>query len=148
MRGLLTGFTDLVHDRLALLGNELRAEVLRARWMVVSSISAVLLGALGLAFAGLALVISVGEQYRALVAAAVAILFGAGAAYAAWRAKCALSARAGAFSGSLGELERDREALLARSESERKSVADTGRQVLSMVSIGLMAYDIARRLRR
>ena len=148
MRGLLTGFTGLVHDRLALLGAELREEVVRARWTVVTSISAVLLGALGLAFAGIALVISVGEAYRALAAAGVALVFGAAAAYAAWRAQCALSARAGAFSGSLAELEHDREALLARTEAGRKSLAESGQEVLRIVSIGLTAYDIAQRLRR
>jgi uncharacterized membrane protein YqjE len=148
VRGLLAGLTGLVHDRLALLGTELREEVVRARWTVVSSISAVVLGALGLAFAGIALVIFVGEQYRAAAAAAVALVFASAAVYAAWRARCALSARAGAFSGSLAELERDRETLLARTEAGRKSVAESGEEVLRMVSIGLMAYDIARRLRR
>ena len=148
MRGLLAGFTGLVHDRLALLGTELREEVARARWMVVHSLSAVLLGALGLAFAGFALVMWVGEAYRPAVAAGIALLFAAGAGYAAWRARCALSDRQGAFSASLAELERDRAALAERSQAERKSVADAGRQILNVVSIGLMAYDIARRIRR
>lgn len=148
MRGLLSGLTGLVHDRLALLGTELREEVARARSMLVDSVAAILLGGLGLAFAGLALVIAVGEQYRALAAGAVAVIFGAAAGYTAWRAKCALSAKAGAFSASLAELERDRAALTERAQADRKSIAESSRQVLSVISIGLMAYDIARRLRR
>ena len=148
MRGLLGGLSGLVHDRLALLGTELRAEAVRARWMVVYSLSAILLGALGLAFAGLTLVITVGEAYRPLAALGVSLVFATGAGYAVWRARCSLAERPGPFSGSLAELERDREALMRRAEQERKTVAETGRQVLSVVSIGLMAYDIARRLRR
>ena len=147
MRGLLAGLTGLVHDRLALLGTELREEVVRARWMVVHSLSAVLLGALGLAFAGLALVMSVAETYRPVAAAGIAVLFAGGAGYAVWRARCSISKRQ-AFSASLAELERDRSAFAERSQAERKSLADASRQILSIVSIGLMAYDIARRLKR
>ena len=147
MRGLLGSLTGLVHQRLTLLGIELREEAVRARWMLVDSVAAILLAALGLAFAGFALVISVGEQYRAVVAGSVALVFGAAAGYTAWRAKCALSARTGAFSGSLAELERDREALTRRAQDDRRSVAESGRQVLSVISIGLLAFDIARRLR-
>lgn len=148
MRGLLGGLTNLVQDRLALLGTELREEAVRARWMVVYSLSAILLGALGLAFAGLTLVITVSEPYRQYAALGVSLVFAGGAAYAAWRARCSITERPGPFSGSLAELERDREALMRRAADERKSVAETGRQLLSVVSIGLMAYDIARRLRR
>ncbi|HYX66181.1 MAG TPA: phage holin family protein [Burkholderiales bacterium] len=148
MRGLLGGLTNLVQDRLALLGTELREEAVRARWMVVYSLSAILLGALGLAFAGLTLVIMVSEPYRHYAALGVSLVFAGGAAYAGWRARCSITERPGPFSGSLAELERDREALMRRAADERKSVAETGRQLLSVVSIGLMAYDIARRLRR
>lgn len=148
MRGLLGGLTNLVQDRLALLGTELREEAVRARWMVVYSLSAILLGALGLAFAGLTLVMTVSEPYRHYAALGVSLVFAGGAGYAVWRARCSLTERPGPFSGSLAELERDREALMRRAADERKSVAETGRQLLSVVSIGLMAYDIARRLRR
>jgi uncharacterized membrane protein YqjE len=148
VRGLLGRFIGLVHQRLTLLGIELREEAVRARWMLVNSVAAILLGALGLAFAGFALVISVGEQYRAIAAGGVALVFGAAAGYTAWRAKCALSTRAGAFGVSLAELERDREALMKRAQEDRKAVAEGGRQVLSVISIGLLAFDIARRLRR
>jgi len=148
MRGLLGGLAGLLHNRVVLLGTELREEAARARWMVVDSVAAILLGALGLAFAGFALVISVGEQYRAVAAIGVALAFGAAAGYTAWRARCAFSAKPGAFSGSLAELERDREALMQRAQEDRRSVAESSRQVLSVISIGLLAFNIARRLRR
>ena len=148
MRGLLAGFTGLVHDRLALLGTELREEVARVRSTLVGAFAAILLGGLGLAFVGVAVVLAVDESRRVGAAAAVALAFLAAAAYASWKVRRILAAKAGAFSASLAELERDRQALLERGESERKSFAKSSREIMNMVSIGLLAYDIARRVKR
>lgn len=146
LRALLGGFAGLAHSRLALLGTELREEAVRARSTLVGAVAAIMLGALGLAFAGGALVLAADESHRALVAAGLALVFIAGGAYAAWWVQRIMAAKPGVFSGSLAELERDREALLGESRSARASFAEGGEELLRLASIGVMAYTIARRL--
>ena len=146
LRALLGGFAGLAHSRLALLGTELREEAARVRATLVGAFAAIMLGALGLAFAGGALVMAADESHRALVAAALGLVFVAGGAYAAWWVQRLMAAKPGVFSGSLAELERDREALVAESRSARTSLAEGGEELLRLASIGVMAYTIARRL--
>src|SRR5690242_2769100 len=148
LRALLGGFAGLAHSRLALIGVELREEGARVRSTLVGAFAAILLAALGLAFAGGAVVLAVDESHRALAAAAFALVFIAGGAYAAWWVQRIMAAKPGVFSGSLGELERDREALVAESRSSRASFAEGGEELLRLASIGVMAYTIARRMRR
>jgi uncharacterized membrane protein YqjE len=148
LRTLLGGFAGLAHSRLALLGTELREEGARVRATLVGAFATIMLGALGLAFAGGALVLATDESHRALVAAALGLVFIAGGAYAAWGVQRLIAAKRGVFSGSLSELERDREALVAESRSARASFAEGGEELLRLASIGVMAYTIARRLRR
>ena len=147
LRALIGGFAGLAHSRLALLGTELREEAVRVRSTLVGAVAAIMLGALGLAFAGGALVLAADESHRALVAAALALVFIAGGAYAAWWVQLLMAAPAGVFSGSLAELERDREALLGESRSARASFAEGSEELLRLASIGVMAYTLARRLR-
>ncbi len=146
LRALLGGVAGLAHSRLALLGTELREEAARVRATLVGAFAAIMLGALGLAFAGGALVMAADESHRALVAAALGLVFIAGGAYAAWWVQRLMAAKPGVFSGSLAELERDREALVAESRSARTSFAEGGEELLRLASIGVMAYTIARRL--
>ncbi len=146
LRALLRGFAGLAHSRLALLGTELREEGARVRSTLVGAFAAIMLGALGLAFAGGALVLAADESHRALVAGALGLVFIAGGAYAAWWVQRLMAAKPGVFSGSLAELERDREALVAESRSSRASFAEGGEELLRLASIGVMAYTIARRL--
>ncbi len=146
LRALLGGVAGLAHSRLALLGTELREEAARVRATLVGAFAAIMLGALGLAFAGGALVMAADEAHRALVAAALGLVFIAGGAYAAWWVQRLMAAKPGVFSGSLAELERDREALVAESRSARTSFAEGGEELLRLASIGVMAYTIARRL--
>lgn len=148
LRALLGGAAGLAHSRLALLGTELREEGARVRATLVGAFAATLLGSLGLAFAGGALVLAVGEAHRAAVAAGLGLVFLAGGAYAGWWVQRLMAAKPGVFGGSLAELERDREALAAESASARASVAQGGEELLRLASIGVMAYTLARRLRR
>jgi uncharacterized membrane protein YqjE len=148
LRALIGGFAGLAHSRLALLGTELREEGARVRSTLVGAFAAIMLGALGLAFAGGAVVLAADESHRALVASALALVFIAGGAYAAWWVQRIMAAKAGVFSGSLAELERDREALLAESRSARASFAEGSEELLRLASIGVMAYTLAQRFRK
>jgi len=148
VRALLGGMAGLAHSRLALLGSELREEGARVRSTLVGAFAAILLGALGLAFAGAAAVLALDESHRAAAAAGLALAFVAGGAYAGWWVQRVMAAKPGVFSGSLAELERDRLALATESQSARASLAEGGEELLRLVSIGVMAYTIARRLRR
>ena len=147
LRALLGGFAGLAHSRLALLGTELREEGARVRSTLVGAFAAILLGALGAAFAGGAVVLAVDEAHRVATAAGLALVFLAGALYAGWWVQRIMAAKPGVFSGSLAELERDREALAAESRSARTSLAEGSEELLRLVSIGVMAYTIARRLK-
>ena len=148
LRALLGGLAALSHSRLALLGTELREEGARVRSTLVGAFAAILLGALGAAFAGGAVVLAVDEGNRVAAAAGFAFVFLAGALYAGWWVQRLMAAKPGVFSGSLGELEHDREALAAESSSARASLAEGSEELLRLASIGVMAYALARRLRR
>ena len=146
LRALLRGAAGLAHSRLALLGTELREEGARVRATLVGAFAAIILGALGLAFAGGALVLAVDESQRAAVAAGLALAFIAGGAYAAWWVQRTMTAKQDVFGASLAELERDRAALVAESQSARASLAEGGEELVRLASIGVMAYTLARRL--
>lgn len=148
LRAVLGGVAGLAHARLALLGSELREEGVRVRSTLVGAFAAVTLGGLGVAFAGAAIVLAADESHRVAAAALFALLFISGALGSAWYVHRLLAAKPGVFGGSLAELERDREALVAESRSARTSLAEGGEELLRLASIGVMAYTIARRLRR
>ena len=59
-----------------------------------------------------------------------------------------LQARASVFAASLAELERYREALIGDSRDAQSALADSGRELVRLVSIGLAAYSVGKRLRR
>jgi uncharacterized membrane protein YqjE len=110
-QSLLAGLLALGRTRLELFGTELQEELTRLFLTLVGAIAVLLLAALGLAFAGVAALISLGEDYRALAAAAMGVLFFAGAFAAAWSMRRLTREKPRLFSATIGELERDREAL-------------------------------------
>lgn len=148
VRALLGGLARLAHTRLALLGTELREEGARVRSTLIGAFAAIILGGLGLAFVGAALVFAAPESHRVAATAAVAVAFLASSFGAAWYVQRLLAAKPGVFSGSLAELERDRQALAGESQAARTSIAEGGEELLRLASIGVMAYTIARRLRQ
>ncbi|HEX7055438.1 MAG TPA: hypothetical protein VF211_16055 [Burkholderiales bacterium] len=97
------------------------------REILIGAFAAILLAALGAAFAGGALLLALGEGYRVAAAAALAAAFLAGALYAGWRVRRIMAERPAVCATGLVE---------------------GGEELLRLVSIGVMAYTIARRLRR
>lgn len=136
MGGLVSAATGLLQTRLALLGTELRGELARWTIVVLGACAAIALGALALGAASAAILIAAGPEHRVAAGAALASAFAGGAAYAAWRVRAVLAQRGAVFAASLAELENDRAAL--------EGVSELGR----LVSIGMLAYGVARRLRR
>jgi uncharacterized membrane protein YqjE len=108
---LLAGVLSLARTRLELFGTELEEQLTRLFIALLCAMSVLLLGALVAVFAGFALIISLPEEYRALVAGAMALIFAAlaaGVAVTMWRLG---QTKARAFDASLTELERDYDAL-------------------------------------
>lgn len=110
-QSLLAGLLALGRTRLELFGTELQEELTRLFFTLVGATGVMLLTALGLAFAGLAVLLSLPAEHRAIAAAAMAVVFLAGAFAAAWSMRRLTQEKARLFSASLAELERDREAL-------------------------------------
>lgn len=146
VRTLLGSATGLAQTRLALLGTELREELARFAATLLGGCAAIVCAALALGAGAAGLIIAAGE-YRALAAFGVAVLFAACAALIALRVH-ARTSQAVALAATLGELERDREALIGRSQDERAALGDAGEELMRLVSIGLVAYSVGKRLRR
>jgi uncharacterized membrane protein YqjE len=108
---LLSGVLSLARVRLELFGTELQEELTRLFSALLCAVIVVLLGALAAVFAGLALIISLEAEYRALAAGIIALVFLALAAAAGWSMRRLTSAKPRAFDASLTELERDYEGL-------------------------------------
>ena len=106
---LLASLLGVAHTRLELLGTELQEALARLGLAVVGACAALLLGGLGLAFAGIALLLLLAPQYQATAAAALALLFLAGGGVVALAVRARERPRA--FDASLAELRRDTEAL-------------------------------------
>ena len=147
VRALLGSASGFAHTRLALLGTELREELARFAATLLGGGAAIVLGSLALAAAAAGVILAAGE-HRVLASFALAALFAAAATCIALRVRAALAAKPAALGASLAELARDREALLERAAGERASFAEASGEVMRLVSIGLLAYSIGKRLRR
>jgi uncharacterized membrane protein YqjE len=112
VRGLLVTLLGLARTRLELLSVEMQELLARLVLVMVGAVAAILLAALALGFGAVALVMWVAPEHRVAVSAALAVAFLAAAALIAWRVR--REARARPFSASLGELERDEQALAPR----------------------------------
>lgn len=110
-QSVLLGLLALGRTRLELFGTELQEGLTRLFFTLVGAITVLLLAALGLAFAALSALISLSEEHRALAAAGMGLVFLTGAFAAAWSMRRLTCEKPHVFSASLGELERDREAL-------------------------------------
>jgi uncharacterized membrane protein YqjE len=108
---LLSGVLSLARTRLELFGTELQEELTRLSFALLCAVIVVLLGALAAVFAGLALIILLQEEYRAMAAAILALIFLALATAAAWSMRRLAGAKTRVFDASLTELERDYDAL-------------------------------------
>ncbi|MEO8719175.1 MAG: phage holin family protein [Burkholderiales bacterium] len=111
-QGLIATLLGLARTRLELLSVEMQELLARLVLVMVGAVAAILLGALALGFGAVALVLWVAPEYRVAVAAGLAGVFLVAAAFIAWRVR--REARARPFAASLGEFERDEQALAAR----------------------------------
>ncbi len=108
---LLAGVLSLARTRLELFGTELQEQLTRLFFALLCAVMVLLLGAHAAMFAGIALILSLGEEYRAPAAGAIALVFLALAAAAGWTLRGLIRAEPRPFDASLTELERDYQAL-------------------------------------
>lgn len=112
VQDLLASLLGLARTRLELLSVEMQELLARLVLIMVGAVAAILLAALALGFGAVALVMATAPEHRVAVAAGLAAVFLVAAAIIAWRVRRA--ARVRPFAASLGELERDAQALEPR----------------------------------
>jgi uncharacterized membrane protein YqjE len=110
-QSLLAGLLALGRTRLELFGTELQEELTRLFFTLIGAIAVLLLTAMGLAFAGLAVLVSLPGEHRAIAAAAMGVIFLVGAFAAAWSMRRLTQDKPRLFAASVAEIDRDREAL-------------------------------------
>jgi uncharacterized membrane protein YqjE len=109
VQNLLASLLGLARTRLDLLSTELEEALAHFALGIVIAVAAVLLAALGLAFAGAALLFAIAPENRLAAAAVIAcVFFGVGVGLAIL---LRVRQRPRLFEASLGELQRDREEL-------------------------------------
>ncbi len=111
VRAVAARLLSLGQTRFALFGVELREELARLATALLGGLFALVLGALGVAFAAFALILGLDPQHRLLAACLVAAAFLALAALAAWLVVRLARAKPRAFDATLRELARDYEAV-------------------------------------
>jgi uncharacterized membrane protein YqjE len=110
-QSLLGSVLSVARTRLELFGTELQEQLTRLCVALLCAVIVVVVGGLAAAFAGLALLLSLGEEHRALAAVLIALGFLALAVAAAWSMRRLTHDQPRAFNASLTELERDYEAI-------------------------------------
>jgi hypothetical protein len=100
-----------------------------------------------LAVAVALLIMAAGES-RLIVASIIAAALAGAAAYLVWWLRKQMARKPRAFAASLDELERDRMLLAGRSDEHRLRLAASSTELMRLVSIGVLAYSIVRRLQR
>src|SRR5690349_5269316 len=111
VKSLLATLVGIVHNRLELIATELQEEIERVALLLLWGAVALFFAFLGIAFAGLLIVIAVGEEHRLLAAGLIAALFLLTAVVAAVLAARQIAAKPRPFHASLNELAKDRELL-------------------------------------
>jgi uncharacterized membrane protein YqjE len=97
----------LAHTRLELLSVEVQEEVARFTRLLLWALVAIISGALGVVFVAMSILIALWDTHRLAAAVALAGLFLALGALAAWSARRMFRARPRLFDASLRELARD-----------------------------------------
>lgn len=109
VRNLLDTVLGLARVRLELLSTELQEALATHALAVVGACAALVLGGLGLAFAGIAVLLAIAPEQRLAAATLMALVFIAAGAAVALMVRARERSRV--FEASLDELQRDREAL-------------------------------------
>jgi uncharacterized membrane protein YqjE len=107
LQNFVAGLLDLGRTRFELFSTELREELARLAAGILGGLAVLVLVALGLGFAGLAVVLYVGEANRLWAALGVALFFLLGAGVTAWLLYRVADAKPRAFDATIAELQRD-----------------------------------------
>jgi uncharacterized membrane protein YqjE len=110
VQNLLASLLGLARTRLDLLSTELEEALAHFALGIIVAVAAVLLATLGLAFAGAAFIFAMAPEHRLAAAAVIASVFLA--AGAGLGLVLRVRKRPRMFEASLGELQRDQEALI------------------------------------
>jgi uncharacterized membrane protein YqjE len=110
-QSLIDGVLALARTRLELFGTELQEELTRVFFALVGAMAVLAAAALGAGFAAAALVLALAEEHRPLAAVLIAFGFFGLALAGAWTMRRLTRVKPRPFTASLGELERDREAV-------------------------------------
>ena len=110
-QNMLAGLLDLGRTRFELFGTEMREELAHLATTLLGGLAVLVLAALGLAFAGFALIFLVGEANRLAATIGVALFFFLAAAVVAWWLRRAVEVKPRAFDATIAELQRDLEAI-------------------------------------
>ncbi|HSA89597.1 MAG TPA: phage holin family protein [Burkholderiales bacterium] len=107
VQSFVASLLDLGRTRFELFSTELREELARLATAVIGGLAVLILVALGFAFAGLALILHVGEESRLAATIGVALFFLVAAAVVAWLLRRLAETKPRAFDATLSELQRD-----------------------------------------
>ncbi len=110
-RGFVANLLALGRTRFELFGVELREELARLAAAVIGGLAVLVFAALGLAFAGGALILYVSEANRLAATLGIALFFFAGAALVAVLVRRAAAEKPRAFDATISELQRDLDAI-------------------------------------
>lgn len=111
-RKLLANLAGLAHTRLELLSTELQEELARLGVILLAAIVALFFAFLGVAFAAVAVMIAVGEEYRLAVAVLFSVAFLSIGAVSAWWMRRVARTKPRVFDASLTELRKDHDLLM------------------------------------
>jgi len=106
-QNVLAGLLDLGRTRFELFGTELREELTRLAAAIVAGLAVIMLGAIGIAFGAVALILSVAEPNRLAVTIGVTIFFFLAAALVAWKLHRLAAMKPRPFDATIAELQRD-----------------------------------------
>jgi len=110
-QSFVAGLLDLSRTRFELFGTELREELAHLATALLGGLAVVVLVALGLAFAGLAIIFYVSEANRLAASIGVAVFFFAVAGILAWVLHRVVDTKPRAFDATIAELQNDLKAI-------------------------------------
>jgi uncharacterized membrane protein YqjE len=111
-RTLLANLAGLAQTRLELFSTELQEELARLGVILLAAIVSLFFAFLGIAFAAVAVMIAVREDYRLALAVLLALSFLGIGAVGAWWVQHVARAKPRVFDASLTELRKDRDLLM------------------------------------
>jgi uncharacterized membrane protein YqjE len=110
-QNFVANLLDLGRTRFELFGTELREELAHLATAVIGGLAVLVLAALGLAFAGLALILYVSEANRLATTIGVAAFFFVVAGLVAWVLYRVVDTKPQAFDATIAELRNDLKAI-------------------------------------